>query len=339
MRHDRWVTDTNEPVTALRPAVQDSILAWYTGASRDLPFRATRDPYAILVSETMAQQTQAARAGEAWTGFMATWPTPAALATATPAEVLRAWQGLGYNRRALNLWRAAGRIVEAHGGEVPSDLRALEALPGVGPYTARAVAALAFGIPVGAVDTNVRRVLGRIVAGHGTAMGASETQRIADAAVPRDRPGAWTHALMDLGATICRPRNPDCGLCPAQAWCQYAAAGDRRTEPAPRHPAARPRTAGRATVPFPATSRWLRGRIVDRLREAEGDGWMSIQGPIGSHGQAAVAAAMRALAQDGIVELDGGASGDAHGSAGHAGDPVGHADGPTLVWRARLPTS
>jgi A/G-specific adenine glycosylase len=326
VRHDRRVTDTNEPVIAVNASIQDPILAWYDRAGRDLPFRATRDPYAILVSEAMAQQTQAARAGEAWTGFMATWPTPAALATAAPADVLRAWRGLGYNRRALNLWHAARRIVEVHEGQVPADLGALQALPGVGPYTARAVAALAFGMPVGAVDTNVRRVLGRIVAGDATTLGASETQRIADAAVPRDRPGPWTHALMDLGATICRPRNPDCGRCPAQALCQYAAiAGDGKTEPAARHPVARPRTARRTAAPFPTTSRWLRGRIVDRLREAEGDGWTSIEGPIGSHDRVAVAAAMRALARDGIVELDGAL--------------LGHADEAALAGRARLPTS
>ena len=128
-------------------------------------FRATRDPYAVLVSELMAQQTQAARAAEAWTGWMARWPTVRALADAPVADVLRAWAGLGYNRRALSLHRAAQAIVAEHGGVVPATVAVLEALPGVGPYTARAVAAIAFGIPVGAVDVNVRRVLGRIAAG------------------------------------------------------------------------------------------------------------------------------------------------------------------------------
>ena len=158
------VGDVPDP-TPLPAAARDAILDWYAAHGRTLAFRATTDPYAILVSEAMAQQTQAARAGEAWIRFMEAFPTAEALAAATPADVLRAWQGLGYNRRALNLWRAARQIVEVHGGEVPADLRALEALPGVGPYTARAVAAIAFGMPVGAVDTNVRRVLGRMVAG------------------------------------------------------------------------------------------------------------------------------------------------------------------------------
>ena len=170
-RHHRRITGAYPDVRAALPIppvtskLRDAILAWYAARGRTLPFRDTTDPYAILVSEAMAQQTQAARAGEAWTRFMATFPTVESLADAPPADVLRAWQGLGYNRRAINLQRAARIIVDEHGGRVPSDLASLEALPGVGPYTARAVAALAFGIPVGAVDTNVRRVLGRVVAG------------------------------------------------------------------------------------------------------------------------------------------------------------------------------
>ena len=164
--------------------LREAILTWYGARGRTLPFRETTDPYAILVSEAMAQQTQAARAGEAWTRFMATFPTVQTLADAPPADVLRAWQGLGYNRRAINLQRAARVIVDEHHGQVPSDLRALEALPGVGPYTARAVAALAFGLPVGAVDTNVRRVLGRIVAGDVGLLDVKSMQQVADEAVP-----------------------------------------------------------------------------------------------------------------------------------------------------------
>ena len=151
--------------TPLPAAARDAILDWYAAPADACRSAATTDPYAILVSEAMAQQTQATRAGEAWTRFMDAFPTVASLAAATPADVLRAWHGLGYNRRALNLWRAARTIVEVHGGTVPADLDALRALPGVGPYTARAVAAIAFGMAVGAVDTNVRRVIGRIVAG------------------------------------------------------------------------------------------------------------------------------------------------------------------------------
>jgi A/G-specific adenine glycosylase len=248
----------------------------------------------------MAQQTQVARAGEAWIRFMERFPTAAALAAATPADVLRAWQGLGYNRRALNLWRAARRIVEVHGGRVPADLAALQALPGVGPYTARAVAALAFGVPVGAVDTNVRRVLGRIVAGDASALGRSALQAVADAAVPREQPGEWTHALMDIGATLCRPQRPNCGSCPARTWCRYVEVASEQTHRAPGEA----RAIREAPAALATTSRWLRGRIVEQLRAATDGAWTVFAGPIGDHDQTAIAAALEALARDGLVELD-----------------------------------
>jgi A/G-specific adenine glycosylase len=313
--------------TSIPTALRASILDWHERTRRDLPFRATRDPYAILVSEAMAQQTQAARAGEAWIRFMDVFPNVGLLAAATPADVLRAWQGLGYNRRALNLWRAARRIVEVHGGEVPADRAALEALPGVGPYTARAVLAIAFEWPVGAVDTNVRRVLGRVVAGDAGVLPSVELQRLADASVPVDRPAAWTHALMDLGATICTPRRPNCPDCPARPWCGYASHRlEARAHAAGMH---QPRDTARAReprTPFPATSRWLRGQIVDRLRSATLDDWVVIEAPIGGHDRAAIGAALVGLARDGLVEL---------------GDTRTDADAPShpSSWVARLPLS
>jgi A/G-specific DNA glycosylase len=300
--------------TPFPPALRDAILAWYAERARTFPFRGATDPYAILVSEAMAQQTQAARAGEAWTRFMARFPTVAVLAAATPADVLRAWQGLGYNRRALNIWRAAGRIVGQFGGQVPSDLAALESLPGVGPYTARAVAALAFGIPVGAVDTNVRRVLGRIVAGEAGTLARASLQRLADEAVHPDRPGEWTHALMDVGATLCLPRRPDCAVCPARPWCRYASPSEveaRAASVAVTARAATGRPVGTAAAtrevqaPFRTTSRWLRGRILDRLRAAPNGDWVVLDGSIGEHDPAAVEIATWALARDGLLELDG----------------------------------
>ena len=320
MRHDRRVTESDEQAGGVSAALRGLILGWYDRVGRDLSFRGTRDPYAILVSEAMTQQTQAARAGEAWNRFMGLFPTVAVLADATPADVLRAWQGLGYNRRALHLWRAARRIVEDHGGVVPANVAALEALPGVGPYTARAVCALAFGIPVGAVDTNVRRVLGRMLAG-GDAIRPAALQRLADASVPIDRPGAWTHALMDLGAMLCLPREPGCTRCPARSACRYAAdrldsaaegGGSGMRDAGPSRAGGTTSRASRemaaslpaTTTPFTSTSRWLRGRIVDRLRAAEGDRWTVIGGPIGSHNPAAVTAALKSLAHDGLVELD-----------------------------------
>ncbi len=247
----------------------------------------------------MAQQTQVARAGEAWARFIERFPTVRELAAASTAEVLRSWQGLGYNRRAVSLQRAARQIVERQDGRVPADVRSLEALPGVGPYTARAVAAIAFGQSVGAVDTNVRRVLGRIVAGEAAPMPAPAMQRIADAAVPRGRAADWTHALMDLGATVCRPRRPACEACPARPWCAYAAG--TRTSP---HDAA-PAVTRVAPAAFVTTSRWLRGRIVDRLRASPDGAWTVVAGPIGGHDDAAVGAALAALANEGLIELAG----------------------------------
>ena len=287
---------TSQARTTVSVDLRAAILAWYAERGRPLAFRRTTDPYAILVSEAMAQQTQAARAAAFWERFMERFPTVAELAAATPAAVLRAWQGLGYDRRALALWRAARVIVTEHGGRVPMTVDELRALPGVGPYTARAVAALAFGAPVGAVDVNVRRVLGRIVAGSPDELSSAELQETADAAVPPDRAGEWTHALMDIGATVCRARAPRCEDCPARAWCRYAAT----------HPHDVATTASRSAkraAAFSSTTRWLRGRILDRLRLAPDGDWVELEGPIGEHGVPNVRRAATAMAADGVIEL------------------------------------
>jgi A/G-specific adenine glycosylase len=237
----------------------------------------------------------------AWERFLERFPTVHALASSTPADVLRAWQGMGYDRRALNLRRAAIVVVDEHDGRVPDDLAALERLPGVGPYTARAVAAIAFGVAVGAVDTNVRRVLARALDAPAGAESARWIQTAADASVSSDRPGDWTHALMDIGATICRAAIADCAICPLRAWCGAAAAG----RPTPRASEGRAK-ARRGSEPrplFSTTRRWLRGRIVDRLRAVEGDAWLTVDAPIGAHDAAAVERALRALGRDGVIEL------------------------------------
>lgn len=275
--------------------LRKAILAWYDARGRSLPFRGTTDPYAVFVSEVMAQQTQISRVGPAWTAFMATFPTIGDLAAASPADVLRAWRGMGYNRRALNLWRAARIVVEEHAGQLPADVATLERLPGIGPYTARAVAAIAFREPVGAVDTNVRRVLNRAVGGAIDAFTSRELQRVADAAVHVDRAADWTHALMDVGAAFCRTTRPLCGECPAAVACRYAA------NPRTAHARA-PRTAS-SSSPFTASARWLRGRILDRLREADGHGWVDFGEEIGAHDRDAVGDALGALAREGLLEL------------------------------------
>jgi A/G-specific adenine glycosylase len=214
---------------------------------------------------------------------------------------------MGYDRRALNLRRAAQVIVAEHGGRVPSDIAVLEALPGIGPYTARAVASIAFGQRVGAVDTNVRRVLARALGLDGPTVtpASRDLQATADASVDPDRPADWTHAVMDLGATVCKPRTPVCEACPIAAWCRFAALGPPEPGPSRRH--VRASTAARAARPrpaFTATTRWLRGRILDRLRAAIDPAWTRIDGPIGIHDQGAVTAALVTLAAEGLIELD-----------------------------------
>ena len=282
--------------------MQSIVLDWYAAHGRDLAFRRTTDPWAILVSEVMAQQTQAARAAEAWTGFMAQFPTPAVLAAASPATVIRAWRGLGYNRRALSLRDAASKIVLEHDGRIPNTLEELLALPGIGPYSARAVLAIAFAQPVAALDVNIRRVLSRAFIGPtASSLPARELQSTADALVPRGAPAAWTHALMDIGAAYCRPREPRCEECPLLASCRFAAT---RSAPGPAVGAAasRVKALGRS---FPSTNRWLRGRILDRLRDAPDGSWVTLNDPIGAHDRAAVRAAVAALAAEGMLESAG----------------------------------
>lgn len=291
-------------------AIRRAIGGWYAEHGRRLAFRASDEPWGVLVSEVMLQQTQVARVEAAWVRFMARFPTPSALAAAAPADAIRAWAGLGYNRRALNLWRAATRIVEVHGGTVPRSRDELRALPGVGEYTARAVAAICYREPVAAVDTNVRRVVLR-VAGEAVEGGQSQRpmdirrlQALADTLVDPDRPDRWTHAVMDIGATICRPRTPACDVCPLAAWCRSSTVAGERASMAPAMGEVR-RPQSAPAVPFEQTSRWLRGRIVDRLRNAPDGDWLRFDGPIGTHDRAAVRDACSALAVDGLIELDG----------------------------------
>lgn len=284
-------------LAALESDVRDAILAWYGIHARPLAFRRTSDPYAVLVSEVIAQQTQAERAAIRWERFMTRFATVESLAAASPADVLREWQGLGYDRRGLALWRAARIIVEQHRGRVPASIDALEALPGIGPYTARAVAAIAFGLPVGAVDVNVRRVISRIVGGP-EGLPTAGVQAIADAAASTTDPATWTHAVMDFGATVCRPRNPLCGDCPVRPTCRMAGTSDRR--------AATTEISARRTTPFHATNRWLRGRILDRLREAHHHEWVVLDAPIGIHALDRVHRAASTLAAEGMIEIEAG---------------------------------
>jgi A/G-specific adenine glycosylase len=226
----------------------DALLAWYERVRRPLPWRSTRDPYALLVSEVMLQQTQAARVIPYYHAFLARFPGPAALAAAPARDVLAAWSGLGYNRRALAL-QAAAREVAARGW--PADL---SELPGVGPYTAAAVASFAWGAQRATVDVNARRVIERWDGRRRTPGALAER---AAALLPPGRAAGWNQAMMELGATVCAARLPRCGACPVAAWCASAGA------PAAPPPATAPRTR------FEETDRYARGRIVAALLEGK----------------------------------------------------------------------
>ncbi|MFQ5918868.1 MAG: A/G-specific adenine glycosylase [Thermoplasmata archaeon] len=217
-----------------REGFRRALLSWYRKNRRDLLWRRTRDPYAILVSEVLLQQTRI-QVGEAYyRRFMARFPSVEVLAGARLEEVLRIWEGLGYYRRARLLHAAAKEIVERHDGLVPQDLKGLTALPGVGPYTAGAVASIAYGQPVAAVDGNVTRVLvrlGRI--DESVALAGTKARILKEAAnlVPERDPGTFNQALMELGALVCLPRVPACGECPVLAWCAGRAAGEETSLP------------------------------------------------------------------------------------------------------------
>jgi A/G-specific adenine glycosylase len=223
----------------------DALLDWYEEVRRPLPWRFTRDPWAILVSEVMLQQTQAARVVPHYERFLARFPEPSALAAAPAADAIAAWSGLGYNRRVLAL-RAAARVVAEEGW--PPATR-LQELPGVGPYTAAAVGSFAWGAQVAAVDTNVRRVIERR---DGVRRTPRALARRAAELVPEGRAAAWNQAMMELGATVCRARRPLCGECPLRTGC----AGPDALPAAPRR---------RAREPFEATDRWARGRLLAAL--------------------------------------------------------------------------
>lgn len=230
----------------------DAILGWYATVRRDLPWRRTTAPYRILVSEVMLQQTQVARVVPYYEAFLERFPDERALAAAPTADVLRCWSGLGYNRRALALQACAQAVVR---DGWPRDVDGLRALPGVGPYTAAAVASFAFGAQVAVVDTNVRRVIAR--ADHSDPTPRQLADRAA-ALLPPGRAADWNQAMMELGATVCTARAPRCGACPLDG-CRS------RGLPMPWPPERR----ARRTVRFEESDRFVRGRIVAALTAGE----------------------------------------------------------------------
>ena len=251
---------------ALAARVHQAIADWYAANARGLPWRGSSDPYAILVSEVMLQQTQVERVVPKYREFLAAFPTLTALAESPPAEIIRVWAPLGYNGRAVRLHRLAQTVVREHGGRLPQTVPELRKLPGLGPYTAAAVASFAFGARVAVLDTNVYRVLSRVV--HGVEPPAKRAlEDLATEWLPGTEapltPSAWHQCLMDVGATICTAARPRCMLCPMREDCAAA----------PLLQSGNARALAEASVPyspkqgaFAGSRRYFRGRAVDALR-------------------------------------------------------------------------
>ncbi len=270
--------------------LREALLAWDRSNRVGYPWRTTEsDPYATLVSEVMLQQTQASRVGPIFEAFLARFPTVVALADAPRGEVLTAWAGLGYHRRAVALHEVARAIVRDHDGSVPREPEVLRALTGVGPYTAAAVASIAFGVPVPAVDTNVRKVIARLVFGaERDEITARQAEEAAASWLDRDRPGEWNQAVMNLGREVCRTR-PRCEVCPLAQTCRFRASGREG------RPSVRLQTA------FHGSMRQVRGAVVAALRQRSPSTLGAIERAVdrpADHVREAVAA----LHRDGVVE-------------------------------------
>jgi A/G-specific adenine glycosylase len=266
--------------SSLRPAperlelVHSHILQWYAVERRDLPWRSTDDPYAILVSEIMLQQTQVERVLPKYQQFLAAFPTLADLAAAPTADVISIWVPLGYNMRAVRLQSIARQVMAEYGGRIPNTIEELLKLKGVGRYTAGAIACFAYKQQVATVDTNIYRVLHRIFLSleHAEArLNNDQMLALAEEALPPDKAYDWNQALMDLGATICTSNNPQCVHCPLQELCNaYAEMRQQSLFPSGAVLRQMRRVAEKKATyqaqPFTSTNRYFRGRIVDHLR-------------------------------------------------------------------------
>jgi len=273
-----------------------ALLRWYRAHRRDLPWRRTRDPYAIWISEAMLQQTRVETVIPYWERFLARFPTVQALADAPADDVLGAWAGLGYYGRARNLQRAAREVVERFGGALPADAEALQSLPGIGRYTAGAVASIAFDRPEPVVDGNVARVLARVLGVRDDVASPPVARRLWDEAAALARgpsPGDLNQALMELGATLCAPRAPRCGACPAARFCDARAVGDAEALPV--------KAVKRAPLAVEAVAALLLrdGRALAVRRPAAGlfGGLWDLPGGDLARGEAPAAGLARALAE------------------------------------------
>ena len=245
-------------------AVREGLLAWFASHRRDLPWRRTRDPYAVLVSEVMLQQIQVVRAIPFYGTFLQRFPTIQALAGAPMAEAIRVWGALGRYKRVVNLHRAAQLIVREHDGRIPGDIETLRRLPGIGPYTAGAVACFAYEHDVAFVDTNVRRVLHRVFIGVDVprpTAGDAEIMQLAEMAIPPGRGWVWNQALIEFGALHCTARRPACHTCPIQLHCLAYPALDAALAEQRQRVGASPRAQR-----YEESNRYYRGRVLAHLR-------------------------------------------------------------------------
>lgn len=286
--------------------MQSELLAWYREHGRRLPWRKHNDPYRVLVSEMMLQQTQVDRVVPKYEAFLARFPTLERLAHAPTAEVVRLWQGLGYNRRAVRLQTIARAIIERYGGRVPESTAELLALPGVGAYTAAALRAFAFNLDDAPVDTNVRRVVHRLTFGIEYPPQASERElsTLALTLVPTAQGRSWSSAMMDLGAAICTARAPRCLVCPVRAHCAAAPIDAAALRDAARAHA--PLRGPQARLRFEHTTRYARGRIVEHLRTLRRGESVSLAELHALLGRDDVSALVEGLKHDGLAAVEGG---------------------------------
>lgn len=272
--------------------VQQILLKWFAKNRRDLPWRRTRDPYLIAVSEVMLQQTQVDRVIPKYLAWRRAWPTTKSLAQAPLSDVLKLWSGLGYNSRARRLRDAARVVMDSFDGHWPRSVEALESLPGFGPYTARAVASFAFGADEVAIDTNIRRVVHRIFFGL-RKVAPKRLEQLAGDLLPLGQSTAWHAALMDFGSAVCTSRNPHCNDCPARTLCRAYPAIISQARPPKKN-----------TIPFGQTDRFWRGAILRLFLTKPVQTLPQLQRRLASSGQIQhkrVTKLLRALQTEGLL--------------------------------------